>query len=85
MSDPRRSILPFLAVLALARSGLAATPIHGHYPPGQTGLRGGATPSVGWSLTDFSRLFSNLEIKDQNGGTVGQSDKLRYANIAILI
>ena len=84
MSDPRRSILPFLAVLALARSGLAATPIHGHYPPGQTGLRGGATPSVGWSLTDFSRLFSNLEIKDQNGGTVGQSGELRYANIAVV-
>ena len=84
MSDPRRSILPFLAVLALARPGLAATPIHGHYPPGQTGLRGGATPSVGWSLTDFNRLFSNLEIKDRSGDTIGDSDELRYANIAVL-
>ncbi len=84
MSDPRRSILPFLAALAFARPGLAATPIHGHYPPGQTGLRGSATPSVGWSLTDFNRLFSNLEIKDQSGAIVGQSDELRYANIAVV-
>ena len=63
---------------------LAAPPLHGHYPPGQTGLRGGATPPVGWSLTDFNRLFSNLEIKDQNGANAGKSGELRYANIAVL-
>ncbi len=87
LAKPFRYTVPVAAMLALAVAAFAedvVPPIHGHYPPGQTGLRGGATPSVGWSLTDFNRLFSNLEIKDPNGGTAGKSDELRYANIAVL-
>src|SRR4051812_1209741 len=84
MSDGRLTMLPLMIALALARPAMAATPLHGHYPPGQTGLRGGATPAAGWSLTDFSRLFSNLEIKDRSGNPAGQSGELRYANIAVL-
>ena len=53
---------------------LAATPIHGHYPPGPDRTCAAARRlRSGWSLTDFNRLFSNLEIKDQSGATVGQS------------
>lgn len=88
MSDPLpcRWMPPFLFALAIGQPALAQTtaPLHGHYPPGQTGLRGGATPAPGWSLTDFNRLFSNLEIKSESGATIGNSDELRYANIAVL-
>ena len=61
-----------------------STPIHGHYPPGQTGLRGAASPAPGWSFTDFNRLFSNLDIKDQTGNTTGHVGEARYANIAMI-
>jgi hypothetical protein len=59
----------------------AATPVHGHYPPGQTGVRGAAAPAPGWSITDFNRLFSNLDTKDQGGATIGHLGEARYANI----
>jgi len=61
-----------------------ATPIHGHYPPGQTGLRGAAYPAPGWSFTDFSRLFSNLDLEDNAGNTVQHVGEVRYANIGLL-
>ena len=35
----------------------------------------------GWSITDFNRLFSNLEVKDANGATVSHEGEARYANI----
>lgn len=60
------------------------TPIHGHYPPGQTGLRGAAAASVGWSYTNFSRLFSNLDVKDQAGNTTQHVGEARYANISLI-
>jgi len=43
--------LPGLAALALLASpatAQAATPVHGHYPPGQTGLRGAAAAQPGF-------------------------------------
>jgi hypothetical protein len=60
------------------------TPIHGHYPPGQTGLRGAASPSPGWTITNFNRLFSNLELKDQAGNTSEHVGEARYANITMI-
>jgi hypothetical protein len=62
----------------------AATPVHGHYPPGQTGLRGAASPAPGWSITDFNRLFSNLDTIDASGSSVAHPNEARYANIAMV-
>jgi hypothetical protein len=70
-----------LLVAAPAAAQTVATPVHGHYPPGQTGLRGAATPAPGWSITDFNRLFSNLDVKDAKGTTVSHAGEARYANI----
>lgn len=58
-----------------------ATPVHGHYPPGQTGLRGAAAAQPGWSITDFNRFFSNIDVKDATGATVSRAGEVRYANI----
>jgi len=63
---------------------LAQVPIHGHYPPGQTGLRGAAAPSAGWGFTNFNRFFSNLDAKDQGGNTTQHVGELRYANISLV-
>ena len=49
------------------------TPLHGHYPPGQSGIRGAVTPEPGSAYTNFSRFFSNLEVKDASGASA-QSD-----------
>lgn len=68
----------------ICASAQAETPIHGHYPPGQTGLRGAAFPAIGWSFVNFSRLFSNLKLKDQNGGTVEHVGEARFANISMV-
>ena len=62
----------------------AETPVHGHYPPGQTGLRGAASPPPGWSITDFNRLFSNLDTKDAAGNTIATPSEARYANIVMV-
>ncbi len=72
------------AVLLFTTVVQAQTPLHGHYPPGQTGLRGAAFPQIGWSFTDFNRFFSNLEIKGQDGNTTDHVGELRYANIAMI-
>jgi hypothetical protein len=69
------------AMLAAPAAAQSATPVHGHYPPGQTGLRGAAAAQPGWSVTDFNRLFSNLDVKDASGATVGHAGEARYANI----
>jgi len=74
-------ILLILTTPALAQF---TTPIHGHYPPGQTGLRGAAYSDPGWSITDFNRFFSNLDIVGPDGSSVGSANELRYANIAML-
>ena len=38
------------------------TPVTGHYPPGQSGIRGASTPDPGLSYTNFSRFFTNLQL-----------------------
>lgn len=73
-----------VAVLCGAAGAQAVTPIHGHYPPGQTGLRGAALPSPGWSITDFNRLFSNLITKSESGETIARPGEARYANILMV-
>lgn len=73
-----------ITILSGATEAQTVTPIHGHYPPGQTGLRGAAFPSPGWSFTDFNRLFSNLDTKDSSGDTVAEPAEARYANIVML-
>ncbi|HWU55031.1 MAG TPA: transporter [Rhizomicrobium sp.] len=70
-----------LATLAAPAAAQIATPVHGHYPPGQTGLRGASAAAPGWSITDFNRLFSNLDVKDASGATVSHAGEARYANI----
>jgi hypothetical protein len=70
--------------ILIGGSAQAATPVHGHYPPGQTGLRGAASPAPGWSITDFNRLFSNLDTIDAGGNSVGHPNEARYANIAMV-
>jgi len=81
-----RVAAPAAVVLASSMGAMAQTqtPIHGHYPPGQTGLRGAAFPAVGWSFTDFNRLFSNLDVKDQSGNTAQHVGEARYANISLI-
>jgi hypothetical protein len=76
------SVAALAGLIAIAAHG--ATPVHGHYPPGQTGLRGAASPDPGWSITDFNRLFSNLDTKDASGNTVATPGEARYANIAMV-
>jgi hypothetical protein len=82
---PRAGLLPSaIAALALAAGfAHAATPIAGHYPPGQSGIRGAATPGVGWAFTNFNRFFSNLETRDGHGAAAGDVGELRYANISM--
>ncbi len=58
-----------------------ARPVTGHYPPGQSGIRGAATPDSGFSYTNFNRLFTNEEVFDAAGNVV---DELRYANISMV-
>jgi len=70
-----------LVLLTVPKAAHTATPVHGHYPPGQTGLRGGAAAAPGWSITDFNRLFSNLDVKDASGASVSHAGEVRYANI----
>jgi hypothetical protein len=73
--------------LAAAFANVAAaqtqTPLHGHYPPGQSGIRGAATPDVGCAYTNFNRFFSNLEVRDADGNFAQSKDELRYANISM--
>ncbi|MGH9253019.1 MAG: SphA family protein [Vicinamibacterales bacterium] len=75
-----------MALITLAPTGSAqtTTPLSGHYPPGQSGIRGAATPDPGFSYTNFSRFFTNLEVRDAGGNVVGQVDELRYANISMI-
>lgn len=61
----------------------AQAPITGHYPPGQSGIRGAATPEPGLSFTNFNRFFTNLRITDAGGGVARDFDELRYANISM--
>ena len=73
----------FVALVLTAVAASAQTPISGHYPPGQSGLRGGASPPVGWGYTNFSRAFTNLEVKGEGGETVRTTSETRFANISM--
>ena len=79
----RHALAVSLLIAFAAGSAHAQTPIAGHYPPGQSGIRGAATPPPGWGYVNFSRLFTNLEVQDAQGATVGEVDELRYANISM--
>jgi len=81
------SALPWLALgLSLLGAGAARaqSPLPGHYPPGQSGLRGAATPNPSFVVINFNRFFSNLERKDANGATTGDVAETRYANVTML-
>jgi len=71
-------------VAGFASRAAAQTPIAGHYPPGQSGIRGAITPDPGWSITNFNRFFSNLEAKDAAGNTTKDVGETRYANITMV-
>ena len=81
MSGRQTCLSAALMLLMAPEAAQAATPVHGHYPPGQTGLRGAAAAAPGWSITDFNRLFSNLDVKDAGGASVSHAGEQRYANI----
>lgn len=72
------------AIGSLGAPARAQTPVAGHYPPGQSGIRGAASPPAGWVFTNFNRFFSNLEAKDPSGETTGDPSELRYANITMI-
>jgi len=61
----------------------AQTPVTGHYPPGQSGIRGASTPEPGFAVTNFNRLFTNLDFPVDAGTQAQASDELRYANITM--
>ena len=74
-----------LAAVLLPAALHAQTPVAGHYPPGQSGIRGGASPAPGWNFTNFSRVFTNLEVKDDEGATTADRSETRYANITMIM
>jgi len=80
---PRALFGGLAAALLATPAARAQTPIAGHYPPGQSGIRGASSPAPGWMYTNFSRFFSNLEVKDAAGGTSDDVGELRYANISM--
>jgi hypothetical protein len=71
--------LIFLATTAFAQS----TPVTGHYPPGQSGVRGAAASEPSIAYTNFNRFFTNLQAVDSETGT-RELDELRYANISMI-
>lgn len=75
-----------IALAAHAGNAFAQTqtPLTGHYPPGQSGLRGASTPERGLAYTNFNRFFSNLQVVDASGASAQSLDELRYANISML-
>jgi hypothetical protein len=60
------------------------TPVTGHYPPGQSGIRGASTPDPGFAYTNFNRFFSNLDFVTSSGGPTQHAGELRYANISMI-
>jgi hypothetical protein len=84
-----RAILRIALLLALnlhtaGAFAQSSPPIAGHYPPGQTGVRGAAFAAPGLSYTNFNRLFSNLEVKGANGESLKPVGEARYANVSMI-
>ena len=74
-----------MLLLALATTApvlAQSTPVTGHYPPGQSGLRSAANSEPSVSLTNFNRFFTNVEVVDSESGAE-DVDELRYANISM--
>ena len=63
-APPRLGQILILVRWASARAAVAnaQTPVTGHYPPGQSGIRGASTPDPGFAVTNFNRLFTNLDV-----------------------
>jgi hypothetical protein len=78
---PRRLAHLLFLIACVGRGALAQTPVTGHYPPGQSGIRGASTPDPSFSYTNFSRFFTNLLVV----GSSGNQDihEMRYANISM--
>ena len=82
MRTRRLPVFDVFTVCAVAASVASAqTPVTGHYPPGQSGIRGASSPEPGFAITNFSRFFTNLETVEP-GGTQSVHE-LRYANITM--
>jgi len=79
-----RCVALLLAQLCLVTAAAAQTPLAGHYPPGQSGIRGAAAAQPGWSITNFNRFFSNLEAIDPSGNATARLEETRYANITMI-
>ena len=74
-----------MLLLALATTPVAlaqSTPVTGHYPPGQSGMRGAAASEPSIAYTNFNRFFTNVEVVDSESGAE-DVDELRYANISM--
>jgi len=75
------SMVAWLLTLSAARA--QTTPVTGHYPPGQSGVRGAAAAEPSVAVTNFNRFFTNLKVIDSD--TPDQDlDELRYANITMV-
>jgi hypothetical protein len=79
---PRALALIWLLLVARVGSNASGqTPITGHYPPGQSGMRGASTPGPGFMYTNFSRFFTNLQVLGPSG--TQDIHEFRYANISM--
>ncbi len=74
-----------VSVCGFAARAAAQTPlpVTGHYPPGQSGIRGASTPDPGFAYTNFSRFFSNLRVVGASSAENEAIEELRYANISM--
>ena len=77
-------MIVLILLFLFAAPAFAQMPVAGHYPPGQSGIRGAAKPAPGFGVTNFNRFFSNLEVKDDQGESVGEKSEVRYANITMI-
>ncbi len=76
MAQPRLGqILILLLGVGQAVVANAQTPVTGHYPPGQSGIRGASTPDPGFALTNFNRLFTNVDVADASGAETQSPDR----------
>lgn len=80
----RCAALLLTQLCAAAAAAQTTTPLAGHYPPGQSGMRGAAAARPGWSITNFNRFFSNLEVLDLDGNATASLEETRYANITMI-
>lgn len=80
---PRWPAQLLLLCVCVGGAALAQAPVTGHYPPGQSGIRGASTPGPGFAYTNFSRFFTNLELVGAPGTPAQELDELRYANISM--